>query len=192
VGAGRVSSRIVLGDEGEPGRQPPVCLVAAVGPVQQPQLLGGDPDARVAEEARSCRYLSLLERQRIATLRERGHPVTGAAWPRCRQRPHSEAEAEHRHAGDRHLVHAGLAEATGHPPGRSRGGAPHVPRSAWDQCGQRHRGGGGGGATGLLGKSRRPSTPTASGGDPMGSSRCPASARQVGSRPSRAGLGPTV
>jgi IS30 family transposase len=33
---------------------------------------GGIPPARVAEDARSCRYLSLLERQRIATLRERG------------------------------------------------------------------------------------------------------------------------
>lgn len=33
---------------------------------------GGIPPARVAEEARSSRYLSLLERQRIATLRERG------------------------------------------------------------------------------------------------------------------------
>lgn len=33
---------------------------------------GGLPPPRVAEEARSSRYLSLLERQRIATLRERG------------------------------------------------------------------------------------------------------------------------
>jgi IS30 family transposase len=33
---------------------------------------GGIPPARVAEDARSSRYLSLLERQRIATLRERG------------------------------------------------------------------------------------------------------------------------
>jgi Helix-turn-helix domain len=33
---------------------------------------GGLPPARVAEEVRSSRYLSLLERQRIATLRERG------------------------------------------------------------------------------------------------------------------------
>jgi transposase, IS30 family len=36
---------------------------------------GGLPPARVAEEARSSRYLTLLERQRIATLRERGHGV---------------------------------------------------------------------------------------------------------------------
>ena len=36
---------------------------------------GGLPPARVAEEARCSRYLSLLERQRIATLRERGHGV---------------------------------------------------------------------------------------------------------------------
>ena len=36
---------------------------------------GGLPPARVAEETRSSRYLSLLERQRIATLRERGHGV---------------------------------------------------------------------------------------------------------------------
>ena len=36
---------------------------------------GGLPPARVAEETRSSRYLSLLERQRIATLREHGHGV---------------------------------------------------------------------------------------------------------------------
>src|SRR6201993_4765899 len=36
---------------------------------------GGLPPTRVAEETRSSRYLSLLERQRIATLRERGHGV---------------------------------------------------------------------------------------------------------------------
>jgi IS30 family transposase len=36
---------------------------------------GGLPPARLAESARSGRYLSLLERQRIATLRERGHGV---------------------------------------------------------------------------------------------------------------------
>jgi transposase, IS30 family len=36
---------------------------------------GGLPPARLAEEARSSRYLSLLERQRIATLNERGHGV---------------------------------------------------------------------------------------------------------------------
>jgi len=36
---------------------------------------GGIPPARVAEDARCSRYLSLLERQRIATLRERGHSV---------------------------------------------------------------------------------------------------------------------
>ncbi|MFG2004764.1 transposase [Spirillospora sp. NPDC048911] len=33
---------------------------------------GGVPPARLAEDARSSRYLSLLERKRIATLRERG------------------------------------------------------------------------------------------------------------------------
>src|SRR4051794_25584244 len=33
---------------------------------------GGLPPARLAESARSSRYLSLLERQRIATLRDRG------------------------------------------------------------------------------------------------------------------------
>ena len=36
---------------------------------------GGLPPARVAEETRSSRYLTLLERQRIATLREHGHGV---------------------------------------------------------------------------------------------------------------------
>ena len=36
---------------------------------------GGLPPAPGGEETRSSRYLSLLERQRIATLRERGHGV---------------------------------------------------------------------------------------------------------------------
>lgn len=36
---------------------------------------GGLPPARLAEEARTSRYLSLLERQRIATLREQGRGV---------------------------------------------------------------------------------------------------------------------
>jgi transposase, IS30 family len=36
---------------------------------------GGLPLARIAEAIRSSRYLSLLERQRIATLRDRGHGV---------------------------------------------------------------------------------------------------------------------
>ena len=36
---------------------------------------GGLPPARVAEETRSSRYLTLLERQRIATLREHGHGI---------------------------------------------------------------------------------------------------------------------
>jgi IS30 family transposase len=36
---------------------------------------GGLPPGRVSEETRSSRYLSLLERQRMATLRERGHGV---------------------------------------------------------------------------------------------------------------------
>lgn len=36
---------------------------------------GGIPSARLAEPARAGRYLSLLERQRISTLRERGHGV---------------------------------------------------------------------------------------------------------------------
>jgi IS30 family transposase len=36
---------------------------------------GGIPSARLAEPARTGRYLSLLERQRISTLRERGHGI---------------------------------------------------------------------------------------------------------------------
>lgn len=36
---------------------------------------GGLPPTRMAEETRSSRYLTLLERQRIATLRDRGHGV---------------------------------------------------------------------------------------------------------------------
>jgi transposase-like protein len=51
----------------------------------------GLPPARVAEETRSSRCLSLLERQRIATLRERGHGVReiarrlGRAPSTCRE-----------------------------------------------------------------------------------------------------------
>ncbi len=40
---------------------------------------GGLPPARLAENVRSERYLSLLERQRIATLRERGLSVRAVA-----------------------------------------------------------------------------------------------------------------
>ncbi len=40
---------------------------------------GGIPPARVAESTRSTRYLSLLERQRIATLTRRGHSVREVA-----------------------------------------------------------------------------------------------------------------
>ncbi|HEY0539014.1 MAG TPA: helix-turn-helix domain-containing protein, partial [Actinoallomurus sp.] len=36
---------------------------------------GGLPPARLTESARAGRYLSLLERQRIATLRDRGFGV---------------------------------------------------------------------------------------------------------------------
>src|ERR1700758_5121394 len=36
---------------------------------------GGLPPTRMAEETRSSRYLTLLERQRIATLREHGHGI---------------------------------------------------------------------------------------------------------------------
>ncbi|HEX3219268.1 MAG TPA: IS30 family transposase, partial [Candidatus Limnocylindria bacterium] len=41
---------------------------------------GGIPPVRLAEAARTGRYLSLLERQRIATLRGRGHGVREIAW----------------------------------------------------------------------------------------------------------------
>ncbi|WP_103938416.1 helix-turn-helix domain-containing protein [Thermomonospora echinospora] len=43
---------------------------------------GGILLARVAEASRSSRYLSLLERQRIATLHERGHGVREIARAR--------------------------------------------------------------------------------------------------------------
>src|SRR3954452_6747552 len=49
---------------------------------------GGLPPARLAESARSGRYLSLLERQRIATLRERGlggREIPRRAFPRARR-----------------------------------------------------------------------------------------------------------
>jgi hypothetical protein len=47
---------------------------------------GGLPPARLAESARSGRYLSLLERQRIATLRERGLGVRESARSRAAAR----------------------------------------------------------------------------------------------------------
>jgi len=64
-------------------------LAAGVGTVQACRVVGigrktgyrwragngGVPPVRLAEDARSNRYLSLLERQRIATLRERGLSV---------------------------------------------------------------------------------------------------------------------
>lgn len=40
---------------------------------------GGLPPSRLAEDARSSRYLFLLERQRIATLRERGLSIRAIA-----------------------------------------------------------------------------------------------------------------
>ena len=56
---------------------------------------GGLPPARLAESARSGRYLSLLERQRIATLRDRGLGVREiarrldrSASTISRERPH--------------------------------------------------------------------------------------------------------
>jgi IS30 family transposase len=40
---------------------------------------GGIPPLRLADEARSTRYLSLLERQRIAALRAAGHSIREVA-----------------------------------------------------------------------------------------------------------------
>lgn len=73
---------------------------------------GGLPPARVAESARSGRYLSLLERQRIATLHHDGlgvraiasrlmrSPSTISREPRRNMRPHDNG----RYDGD--LAHA--------------------------------------------------------------------------------------
>lgn len=41
---------------------------------------GGTPPLRLSEDARSHRYLSLLERQRIATLRGSGMPWVVTWW----------------------------------------------------------------------------------------------------------------
>lgn len=68
-------------------------LAAGVGTVEACRLVGigrktgyrwraengGVPPSRLAEKARSNRYLSLLERQRIATLRERGLSIRAIA-----------------------------------------------------------------------------------------------------------------
>jgi IS30 family transposase len=59
---------------------------------------GGIPPVRLAETARTSRYLSLLERQRIATLRGHGHGVREIA--RRNLRPHDQ------HVYDGDLAHA--------------------------------------------------------------------------------------
>ncbi|WP_205315281.1 IS30 family transposase [Nonomuraea lactucae] len=73
---------------------------------------GGLPPARMAESARSDRYLSLLERQRIATLRERGLGVREIARrlgrsPSTNSRELRRNTSEHDRGGyDGDLAHA--------------------------------------------------------------------------------------
>jgi hypothetical protein len=50
---------------------------------------GGIPPVRLAETARTSRYLSLLERQRIATLRSRGHGARRSPGGSVGRRPRS-------------------------------------------------------------------------------------------------------
>ena len=73
---------------------------------------GGLPPGRVAEETRSSRYLSLLERQRIATLRERGHGVREIAR-RLRRSPSTVSRELRRHlkSHDKGVYDADLAHA---------------------------------------------------------------------------------
>jgi IS30 family transposase len=73
---------------------------------------GGLPPGRVAEETRSSRYLSLLERQRIATLRERGHGVREIAR-RLGRAPSTVSRELRRHLKphDKGLYDADLAHA---------------------------------------------------------------------------------
>jgi transposase, IS30 family len=52
-----------------------VAACRIVGSPARPATGGGVPPVRLAETARTSRYLSLLERQRIATLHGRGHGV---------------------------------------------------------------------------------------------------------------------
>ena len=73
---------------------------------------GGLPPGRVAEETRSSRCLSLLERQRIATLRERGHGVREIAR-RLGRAPSTVSRELRRHLKphDKGLYDADLAHA---------------------------------------------------------------------------------
>src|ERR1700694_4369613 len=73
---------------------------------------GGLPPGRVAEETRSSRYLSLLQRQRIATLRERGHGVREIAR-RLRRSPSTVSRELRRHlkSHDKGVYDADLAHA---------------------------------------------------------------------------------
>jgi transposase, IS30 family len=73
---------------------------------------GGLPPVRVAEDTRSSRYLSLLERQRIATLRERGHGVREIAR-RLGRAPSTVSRELRRHlkAHDKGFYDADLAHA---------------------------------------------------------------------------------
>jgi transposase, IS30 family len=73
---------------------------------------GGIPPSRLAEDVRSSRYLSLLERQRIATLRGQGHGVREIA--RRLGRSASTVSRELRRnllAHDRDTYDGGLAHA---------------------------------------------------------------------------------
>src|SRR3954464_5553020 len=80
---------------------------------------GGLPPGRLAESARSGRYLSLLERQRIATLRERGLGVREVARRGGRGPPTISRELRrHQRPHDRGIYDGDLARA----PESDRGG----------------------------------------------------------------------
>jgi IS30 family transposase len=80
---------------------------------------GGLPPARVAEETRSSRYLSLLERQCIATLSERGHGVREIAR-RLRRAPSTVSRELPSGHPRRHLRRDRAADQTDHTRVRPR------------------------------------------------------------------------
>ena len=85
---------------------------------------GGVPSARLTEEQRSGRYLSLLERQRIAALRARGLTIREIA-ARLSRAPSTVSRELHRNLRrhDRDIYDATLADARArHRAKRSRGG----------------------------------------------------------------------
>src|SRR5665647_2448018 len=89
---------------------------------------GGAPPVRLGEDARSNRYLSLLERQRIATLRARGLGVRGMLGSRRLSHGVKSATQTQFGAGavNSRLTRSGAAGSSARPGGRPRAG-PSTP-----------------------------------------------------------------